>query len=189
MLSMSSRTPGRYLLHILAHPHIRLKAVNSELGIISYMYTVPEHSCAARSSSALCHAADSFCTRELYLRTTHCECAPCIDSLFLSTCPRGVLCSALPCAAIPMRHQCYALSVRLPQVHACSRILLSQHSTALSLVRFSLHLLRDFDVHFEELCNTSIQADGLALVQFAFAVVVWDAFLRACVDESVHPTC
>ena len=107
---MSSRTPGRYLLHILAHPHIRLKAVNSELGIISYMYTVPEHSCAARSTSALCHAADSFCTRELYLRTTHCECAPCIDSLFLSTCPRGVLCSALPCAAIPMRHQCYALS-------------------------------------------------------------------------------
>lgn len=72
----------------------------------------------------------------------------------------------------------------LQDVHALGILLLSQHASALSLVRFSLHLFRDFDVHLEELCNTSIQADGLALVQLGFAVVVGNAFLGACVDES-----
>lgn len=60
-----------------------------------------------------------------------------------------------------------------------------QHS-ALLCGRFSLHLLGHLDVHLEELRDTAVQTDGLALVEFALAVGVGDALLGACVHEPVR---
>lgn len=63
--------------------------------------------------------------------------------------------------------------------------LIVQHS-ALLCGRFSLHLLGHLDVHLEELGDTAVQTDGLALVEFALAVGIGDALLGACVHEPVR---
>lgn len=89
-------------------------------------------------------------------------------------------------------------SVRSPDVHRpfprlplpfisspFSRLFLStaEHSTALLRLRLALHLLRHLDVDFEELAHAAVQAHGLALVEFAFAVLRGNALLGAGVDE------
>lgn len=56
--------------------------------------------------------------------------------------------------------------------------------TALSAGSIALHLLADLDVDVEELADAAVEADGLALVQLAFAVVVGDAFLGAGLGET-----
>lgn len=71
-----------------------------------------------------------------------------------------------------------------------SSVLCAKHAaaaaaaTTLSLNCLALHLLGYLDVDFEEFRYAAIEADGLALVQIAFAVGVGNAFLSACVDES-----
>jgi hypothetical protein len=55
----------------------------------------------------------------------------------------------------------------------------STPSASLSHRSFSLHLLRDLHVHLEELCDTSIEADGFGLVEISFAVVGRYTFLQA----------
>jgi hypothetical protein len=65
-------------------------------------------------------------------------------------------------------------------------ISLSQHATtrgALLRRGLSLHLFRHFDVDLEKLGHATVQTDGLALVQIAFAVLWWDALPGAGVDE------
>jgi hypothetical protein len=57
------------------------------------------------------------------------------------------------------------------------------HSAALLRGRLALHLLRDFDVDFEELAHAAVEAYGLALVEVGFAVLGRDALLGAGVDE------
>lgn len=54
------------------------------------------------------------------------------------------------------------------------------------LVCLALHLFGNLDVDFEELGHAAVEADRLALVEIAFAVVLWNAFLGACVDKSVE---
>lgn len=59
------------------------------------------------------------------------------------------------------------------------------HTAALSVGgSLALHLLADLDVDVEELGDAAVQADGLALVQVAFAVVDRDAFLGAGFGET-----
>jgi hypothetical protein len=57
------------------------------------------------------------------------------------------------------------------------------HSAALLRGRLALHLLRDFDVDFEELAHAAVEAHGLALVEVGFAVLGGNALLGAGVDE------
>ena len=47
-----------------------------------------------------------------------------------------------------------------------------------------LQLLRDLHLHIEELGRAAIETDTFALVDFAFAVVFWYAFLHASLLES-----
>jgi hypothetical protein len=49
-----------------------------------------------------------------------------------------------------------------------------------------LHLLANLDVDVEELGDTAVQADRLALVQVALAVVGGDALLGAGLGEAVE---
>lgn len=55
------------------------------------------------------------------------------------------------------------------------------HATAESLpaLGLALHLLADLDVDLEELGHAAVEANGLALVQIAFAVRCVDAFCGA----------
>jgi hypothetical protein len=78
-----------------------------------------------------------------------------------------------------------------PAVHPLPHILLippyvrsTKHppTTLLPLRRLALHLLRHLDVDVEELGDTAVQADGLALVQVGLAVIRRDALLRARLD-------
>lgn len=59
------------------------------------------------------------------------------------------------------------------------------HTTTLLLASTLLHLLADLDVDVEELGDTAVQADRLALVQVALAVVGGDALLGAGLGEAV----
>lgn len=61
----------------------------------------------------------------------------------------------------------------------------SKTHTTLSAGSIALHLLANLDVDVEELADAAVEADGLALVQVAFAVVVGDAFLGAGLGETV----
>jgi hypothetical protein len=58
------------------------------------------------------------------------------------------------------------------------------HTTTLLLTSALLHLLADLDVDIEELGDTAVQADGLALVQVTLAVVGGDTLLGAGLGES-----
>ena len=65
----------------------------------------------------------------------------------------------------------------------------SEHATAATASTSSgivLHLLADFQVDFEELGDAAVEADGFAFVQLAFAIVGWDAFLRAGADQTMR---
>lgn len=70
-------------------------------------------------------------------------------------------------------------------IRTFSRLLLSAEHTTAALLRgrLTLHLLRDFDVDFEELAHTAVEADGLALVEVGFAVLGRNALLGAGIDE------
>lgn len=59
-------------------------------------------------------------------------------------------------------------------------------SRASSCLRFLLHELGYFQVHVEELGSASVEADTLALVQVAFAVIIGDALLCADFRETVQ---
>lgn len=50
----------------------------------------------------------------------------------------------------------------------------------------TLHLLADLDVDVEELGDTAVQADGLALVEVAFTVVDRDTLLSARLGEAAR---
>ena len=52
-------------------------------------------------------------------------------------------------------------------------------TSSLSPCRLSLHLLRDFDIDFEEFCNTSIQTNTLTLIEITLSVVGRYTFLQA----------
>lgn len=58
------------------------------------------------------------------------------------------------------------------------------HTTTLLLTSALLHLLADLDVDIEELGDTAVQADGLALVQVTLAVVGGDTLLGAGLGEA-----
>lgn len=62
------------------------------------------------------------------------------------------------------------------------------HTAALLRVggSLALHLLADLDVDVEELGDTAVQADGLALVQVTFAVVGGNALLGAGLGETAQ---
>lgn len=62
----------------------------------------------------------------------------------------------------------------------------SKTHAALSASGITLHLLADLDVDVEELADAAVEADGLALVQLAFAVVVGDTFLCAGFGETIQ---
>ena len=59
----------------------------------------------------------------------------------------------------------------------------SAHRATTPLRRLSLHLLRHLDVDLKELRHASVQAHALAFVEVGFAIVAWDAFLRAGVYQ------
>lgn len=50
-----------------------------------------------------------------------------------------------------------------------------------------LHLLADLNVYLEEFCHAAIQADGLALVEVTFPVVVGDALVDAGLSQTAIP--
>jgi len=78
----------------------------------------------------------------------------------------------------------------------CFRIVVATFSTlhaeahTATLLRvggsLTLHLLADLDVDVEELGDTAVQADGLALVKVTFAVVGRDALLGAGLGETAQ---
>jgi D-aminopeptidase len=83
-----------------------------------------------------------------------------------------------------------AQSFRHPVAGIVSRIRLGTlhakaHTTTLLLTSTLLHLLANLDVDVEELGDTAVQADRLALVQVALAVVGGDALLSAGLGEAV----
>lgn len=55
---------------------------------------------------------------------------------------------------------------------------------ALSVGSLTLHLLADLDVDIEELGDTAVEADGLALVEVTLAVVDGDALAGAGLSEA-----
>ena len=55
---------------------------------------------------------------------------------------------------------------------------------ALSVGSLTLHLLADLDVDIEELGDTAVEADGLALVEICLAVRGVDAFGGAGFEET-----
>lgn len=63
------------------------------------------------------------------------------------------------------------------------RLLSTDHATALLGGRLALHLLGNLDVDLEELADTAVEANGLALVELALAVLRGNALLGAGVDE------
>jgi hypothetical protein len=68
--------------------------------------------------------------------------------------------------------------IRLDTLHA------KAHTTTLLLTSALLHLLANLNVDIEELGDTAVQADGLALVQIALAVVGGDTLLGAGLGEA-----
>ena len=50
---------------------------------------------------------------------------------------------------------------------------------------FTLHLLADLDVDVEELGHAAVEADGLALVEVAFAVIGRNTLLGAGLGQAV----
>jgi hypothetical protein len=83
-----------------------------------------------------------------------------------------------------VRHPCGAKhALNLINLFIVLRSLLhSKHATSASSLpssRVSLHLLRDLDVHLEELGHASVQAHTLALVQVSFSVVGGYALFKA----------
>ena len=66
-------------------------------------------------------------------------------------------------------------------------VLLHSHThAALSTSGIALHLFADLDVDVEELADAAVEADGFALVQVAFAVVVGDTFLGAGFGQTIQ---
>lgn len=60
------------------------------------------------------------------------------------------------------------------------------HTTTLLLTSTLLHLLANLDVDIEELGDTAVQADRLALVQVTLAVVGGDTLLGAGLGEAAE---
>lgn len=58
------------------------------------------------------------------------------------------------------------------------------HSSCLLLLLL-LHLLGDFNVHFEVFADASIEADGFALVQVSFTVIGWNTLLDTAVGKAI----
>lgn len=59
-------------------------------------------------------------------------------------------------------------------------------STTLPRCSLTLHLLADLNVDLKEFGDTSVEADGFAFVQVAFAVVLWNALFEAGVCETIE---
>lgn len=58
------------------------------------------------------------------------------------------------------------------------------HSSCLLLLLL-LHLLGDFNVHFEVFADASIEADGFSLVQVSFTVIGWNTLLDTAVGKAI----
>lgn len=58
------------------------------------------------------------------------------------------------------------------------------HSSCLLLLLL-LHLLGDFNVHFEVFADASIEADGFALVQVSFTIIGWNTLLDTAVGKAI----
>lgn len=69
-----------------------------------------------------------------------------------------------------------------PLEQAAAASLLSPATHGLALL---LHNLADLDGRVEELCGAPVEADGLALVELAFAVVGGDALLLAGILQTI----
>lgn len=65
---------------------------------------------------------------------------------------------------------------------------LHEAATLLVGVGLALHLLADLDVDIEELGHTTVEADRLALVEVAFAVIGGDALLGAGLGQAMIAT-
>lgn len=59
------------------------------------------------------------------------------------------------------------------------------HAATLLAGGFTLHLLADLDVDVEELGHAAVEADRLALVEVAFAVVGGDTLLSAGLSQAM----
>lgn len=82
---------------------------------------------------------------------------------------------------LPARSSCHpvaGISYPAGPLHA------KAHTTTLLLTSALLHLLANLDVDIEELGDTAVQADRLALVQVALAVVGGDTLLGAGLGEA-----
>lgn len=80
---------------------------------------------------------------------------------------------------LQLQQQRRRCSPRYPHITCAS---LSKHPSGAptsSLRRLTLHLLRHLHVHLEELGDAAIKANGLALVEVGFAVVLGYALLGA----------
>jgi hypothetical protein len=60
------------------------------------------------------------------------------------------------------------------------------HAATLLVGSLTLHLLADLDVDIEELGDAAVQADGLALVEVAFAVIGGDTLLCAGLGQAAR---
>lgn len=72
------------------------------------------------------------------------------------------------------------MSTRLHEAHAATTLLVG--------IGLALHLLADLDVDVEELGHAAVEADGLALVEVAFAVIGGDTLLGAGLGQAIIVT-
>lgn len=71
------------------------------------------------------------------------------------------------------------MSNSFSRASSCEAVVTLHAESLLLLSGITLHLLANFDVDVEELGDTAVEADGLALVQVSLAVVDGDTLLGA----------
>lgn len=69
---------------------------------------------------------------------------------------------------------------------SCKVVVTLHAETLLLLSGITLHLLADLDVDVEELGDTAVEADGLALVKVTLAVVHGDTLLGAGLVQTIN---